>query len=326
MLDISQAHQTLPKEQFEKLYLQDKLTLIGIANLTGLSIHDVLRLRREYKVPLRRSTELLAEKLSKDTFDRLYNSEHKGTFEIASLYQTSEYSAKRLGRIYGIIKTAHMRVGVKGRIAINENFFKTWTPQTAYVVGWLFTDGTIQQKTDSNSFIVRLAVKDYDLLENIRSMLSSSNRISKYKEQNLYFISIFNRTIAMDLLALGMTPRKSTTVSFPAIPPLHLRHFIRGCFEGDGSVFYEKRGTGHSPLRTKFCSASRGFLETLEAGLRKDAGLSPRRIYESKQGKFFEIKYSHAESLKLFRYMYDGTSQKERLKRKFNLFLPFLAS
>jgi len=181
----------------------------------------------------------------------------------------------------------------------------------------------MQQRRNSNSYIVRLAIKELDFLEKVKAMLGSDHQIRKYKDQELYYLSIFNRTIAEDLLRLGMVPNKSKVVQFPTVPTEYRRYFIRGCFEGDGSVFYEKR-SALSPLRTKFCSGSRLFLEDLEKVLRENLGLGQRKIYESHGSTFYEIKYSHKESLELFSYMYDQTSERERLDRKYNKFLPYL--
>lgn len=54
-------------------------------------------------------------------------------------------------------------------------------------------------------------------------------------------IQISSKTLTADLLKLGCTPRKSLTLKFPNDGIFKsndlIRHFIRGYFDGDGSVF-----------------------------------------------------------------------------------------
>ena len=55
-------------------------------------------------------------------------------------------------------------------------------------------------------------------------------------------LAIVSDKLSSALSKLGGTPRKSLTLEFPKFIPKHLMsHFIRGYFDGDGSVWNGKR-------------------------------------------------------------------------------------
>ena len=62
----------------------------------------------------------------------------------------------------------------------------------------------------------------------------------KIKAGALYQFNISNEKIYDDVVSLGLTPNKSLTMQFPNMPNEFIRHFIRGCWDGDGSVFVDK--------------------------------------------------------------------------------------
>jgi len=63
---------------------------------------------------------------------------------------------------------------------------------------------------------------------------------AKTKAGALYVVYINNEKLYDNLVNLGLTPNKSLTMQFPNVPDEFVRHFIRGCWDGDGSVFVDK--------------------------------------------------------------------------------------
>jgi intein-encoded DNA endonuclease-like protein len=124
-----------------------------------------------------------------------------------------------------------------------------------------------------------------------------------------------------DLLALGVVPRKSMTARFPAVPEPFLAHFIRGVFDGDGSVFFDSRSKS-CPVRANFVSSSKEFIEKLESTLQK-LGLPARSIYgqRTKNGISYMFRYAHEDSKKLFAVLYKDVQNGLFLERKYNKFL-----
>ncbi len=97
--------------------------------------------------------------------------------------------------------------------------------------------------------------------------------------------------------------------------------FIRGVFDGDGSVFFEKRSRPF-PLRTNFVSGSKDFIDGLEKCL-ESLGMPARTIYRQKTKNAWSYKfvYCHRDSIKLFNILYKNAKNKLFLERKYKRFL-----
>ena len=210
---------------------------------------------------------------------------------------------------------------------VNKDFFKSWTPQMAYVLGFIFTDGTLYEgkrrhprsKSVSTAPGFQISQKFPEVLEKIKVLMSCDKRL--YKRKNwpkgyLYTLDILNQDMYRDLLSLGLTLAKSKIVKFPEMPPEYIRHFIRGCWDGDGSVFLR---TSSKMIRTSFNSGSKEFIEKMLFHLEK-AGLPERTIYKYKGRECYYFKFSHKDSIKLFHYFYDGVDSSMYLERKYKIF------
>jgi hypothetical protein len=123
-------------------------------------------------------------------------------------------------------------------------------------------------------------------------------------QQGLFHLKFARVRLVNDLVKFGIGPRKSLIVKFPSIQEAYLADFIRGVFDGDGSVFFVKEASRY-PVNTKFCSGSEDFIVELEINLQK-LGLPKRTIYEqkTKNGIYYTIKYGHKDSQRLFSILY----------------------
>jgi len=139
------------------------------------------------------------------------------------------------------------RLGLKqnrnhSRLAVNENYFKRWSSNMAYMLGFILADGCIIEGTYrgySDSLKFGVQKRDVDILEKIKKELSSSHKISLCK--NADHFSITNQVIVNDLKKLGITYRKSLKENIPNVPQKYVRDFIRGIVDGDGSISFDKR-------------------------------------------------------------------------------------
>ena len=163
-------------------------------------------------------------------------------------------------------------------------------------------------------------MNDRELLDKIARVMGSNHNIVKSKHQKALHTIIFGREkIARDLLKLGMKPRKSLNLKFPDVPKEYLRDFIRGVFDGDGSVFYNLKCKTEK-LRVSFTSGSNDFIYRLEKAL-YSLGMSKRNVYENYNKNInYSFRYGHKESIKLFKIMYEGLKNHLYLKRKYNKF------
>lgn len=190
----------------------------------------------------------------------------------------------------------------------------------AYIFGFIAADGClIEYKNGYHG--IDITSKDIELLKGIKDEMSSEHKIGK-KERG-YRLQIRNKTIYSDLLNLGLTPRKSKSITFPKVPRKFLHDFIRGCFDGDGSVFMwrDPRWRHSLQIRTTFSSGSYPFLNDLKKQLCRFAGLQKGAVY--KNPRIYELHYGIQDSLWLYRFMYssnNGVLYLKRKKEKFELF------
>lgn len=208
------------------------------------------------------------------------------------------------------------------RPGVNTKFFNTWSPDMAYVLGFIFADGCLV-KYKNGCHALDITSKDLKHLELIKQKLESGHKIGK-KERG-YRIQIRNKDIYSDLIKIGLTPKKSETVKFPRIPKRYFAHFIRGIFDGDGSVFKwrDPRWKHAWQIRTTFCSASAEFIKKLRRELIKNACVG--QGYLRFASRVMELGYAISDSLVLYRFMY-GRGSGFCLERKKKVFKSFLSS
>ena len=191
----------------------------------------------------------------------------------------------------------------------------------AYILGFIFADGCLVEHKNGYHGL-DITSKDIGHLRLIKKQLKAEHKISK-KERG-YRIEIRNRDIYNDLIKLGLTPRKSKIIKFPQIPQRYSSPFIRGLFDGDGSVmvWQEPRWRHTWQIRTSFTSGSQSFLQDLNKHLRSVAGLLRGKVSPVRRG--YHLRYlSMPECLILYKFMYHGNSNLylKRKKDKFELFV-----
>lgn len=119
---------------------------------------------------------------------------------------------------------------------INEQIFKTWSNTSAYLVGLILADGNIGERDFS------ITSKDIELLEKSKAALESKHPISKCIGRNLYKLCIGNKSMVSDLKSIGITEKKSKTITLPDIPREYFFDFLRGYSDGDGMTLFTKQG------------------------------------------------------------------------------------
>jgi len=211
---------------------------------------------------------------------------------------------------------------------VNKDFFKKWTPEMAYVLGFLFADGNIIY-TKRNTWFWSIQITDKEILEKIKMEINSSHIISKRKNienhKQLYRLQIGSKDMCNDLIRLGLTPKKSKTILLPAIPKKYFPDFLRGYFDGDGGIWVglknkNQKSKNHT-ISTFFTSGSIDFLISLKCILTKN-GLLGGSLVKKERG--FDLKYSVKDSLILYKIMYNSKCSLF-LRRKKDKFEKYIA-
>ena len=128
---------------------------------------------------------------------------------------------------------------------INHNYFENIdTPEKAYFLGLLLTDGNIHydKRSENRQPAIQIALQggDIEILEKFKQELSSDNKISIYKNDGRFecILCVHSFKIAQDLKKYGIVPCKTFLISkMPDVPKPYVRDLIRGIFDGDGTVY-----------------------------------------------------------------------------------------
>lgn len=138
---------------------------------------------------------------------------------------------------------------------VDVDFFKTIdTEEKAYILGFICADGHVETKNPR----INIALKDddYKLLESIRNAMHSNHPIKRHIERTnpykksenkiLYqcSLSINGKELIEPLIKMGIAGKKTYLLdsSIMQYIPEHLvRHFLRGYFDGDGCISWDKR-------------------------------------------------------------------------------------
>lgn len=229
--------------------------------------------------------------------------------------------------------------GGSNRYTIKTDFFKKWSNEMAYVLGFLYADGDIVDAKSSRTQYIRFSSKDKDILNSIKSILDSKHPIFSrparlvshkngiYQSSESFYIRIGSKRIFADLRDFGLLPNKSKIIKFPcSIPNKHLSHFIRGYFDGDGCVYLKiikgkKQKFVIKRFNIIFTSGSKRFLQGLNYSIRKFTRINQKKIYYNNRA--YQLHYSTSDSIKLFKFLYKNIDKDAYLKRKFKIFLKY---
>ena len=191
----------------------------------------------------------------------------------------------------------------------NKNFFKLWSSDMSYILGFLFADGNIV-KTKRNTHFVAMYTADRELLFSMREAMESDHKISERRSETgvVYVVQIGSRALFEDLGKLNLTPNKARRMQLPKIPQKYQNDFVRGYFDGDGHIWKgyinKKRRNPTLVLNLGFTSASESFLRALLV-LLQDKGLQGGSIFPVKNKLCSRLQYSTLDSLKLYKIMYN---------------------
>ena len=194
--------------------------------------------------------------------------------------------------------------------SVDKDFFKIWTREMAYVLGFFSADGYITVNKRGGQFWC-IQITDKKLLEQIRKAIGSEHKISarprNRNESALYRLQIGSIEMCDDLRKLGFSERKTKSLAVLNVPDKYFADFARGYFDGDGSVWvgfvHKERITKLLAIRTIFTSCSKGFLEILKSKLEKNK--ITNGVLRKGKGNYCRLTYSIHGSLKLYDFMYN---------------------
>ena len=190
-----------------------------------------------------------------------------------------------------------------------------WTPERAYAVGLIATDGNLSK--DGRHLTVTSA--DRDLLETLRACLALGARVTAVGPgARCQRIQWSDRRLYRWLESVGLSAAKSRTLRDLNVPDRHFADFFRGCIDGDGSiVVYLDRSQArksaayiYGRLYVTLVSASRAFLGWVRSTVSRLTGLHgsiSERMSRSGH-RYWVLRYAKRESRSLLPWMYYAAS------------------
>lgn len=181
--------------------------------------------------------------------------------------------------IYKVINRENLnKVHGNRKFDINENYFNIIdSERKAYFLGLIWADGSILKSKGTLS--IHLQKEDEYLLEEMRNDICPTKPLKYYQPKNPKWkeraiLTIHSYPLINSLINIGCIPNKRQGVKFPnCIPNNLLPHFIRGYFDGDGSITIfnqiSKRMTVYFTGALEFITELKNQLSLLNIDLNK---------------------------------------------------------
>jgi len=211
---------------------------------------------------------------------------------------------------------------------VNENFFKKWSHDMAYVLGFWFADGYLTgDSIKKKRYICGISQMERYILVEISEIMESTFPIHEEKKENgktSYRVFLESKRLVEDLIKLGGKYRKSLDMRFPKIPSRFLPDFIRGLWDGDGSVFVSSSGRATA----SFTCGSKRFVDEFLLILRKHVIITPNVTRDKRRESAYYINLSPNDSRRLGKYLYPVRDCLclERKRERFESFGPEVKS
>lgn len=250
--------------------------------------------------------------MSRISFNAIQHFLEDGQFSIGDI-------SKKLGVSYKCVSNYVYRYGYKNRVRKEErgrphkyilerpDFFRSWSKSMSYCLGFIVADGNIH----GTRLTIAVQPRDEDVLHFIRSSIGSNHPIRWYSyvdddgvRRRYRWLAITSKQITRDLVSLGIIPNKSEIWKTSAprfyIPEEYKWDFIRGVFDGDGTVG-DKRKYG-SRLSTSIGSSGVGLLEYI----RSLSGLSPYPKSSPSRPDYYTLTWCKKDTANFFKNSYDN--------------------
>jgi hypothetical protein len=268
----------------------------------------------------KRKTQAFKMTPETDEIVRLYTEELNSIKSIADMHgRSTNYIWKTL-RYYGVVDSDR-----KFKLYdCNEHAFDEIDSEaTAYWLGFLMADGYVNKEYAGMELSLKAKDKNHiqkflDFMESNHPILDKIVKIDDHE-----FIAcratIRSKHLAKQLAKHGCAPRKSLTLKFPKIKMELLHHFMRGYFDGDGTVTTSALSRGRRRLHFGIVGTE-DFLDIFESHLYK-LGINHNKYQRC--GNAWQTQHSgNSQAQIFFDFLYkDATVY---LDRKYDLFTAVL--
>lgn len=246
--------------------------------------------------------------------------------EIIEAYK-NRLSTKKIAELYGSSQNTISRFLKKNDVEvtrrrcrknIDSNYFDTINSTLkAYFLGFIAADGSVYKSGRKIVFSLAIQSSDRIILEKLSEELSGSdilvgNSFTRENGHSTTDVRFSDEIFVNCLLKQGICFGKTMNLDWIDMSEIYMRDFIRGYFDGDGSVYISKNKIYGNFVGNKiFIPKLRDYLF--------DKKILPTRYAIVDRGNFCSFHFGSKGGLSsLYNYMYyDGCFCLERKKVKF---------
>lgn len=212
----------------------------------------------------------------------------------------------------------------KRKLVIKEDYFSEYNSKSCYWAGFINADAHLasEKRVDTkglNKFLsINLSSKDIEHLRKFNKELTRENLIREYKtkEYNMCNFKISRHKLCNDLnnnFDIEYNNKSLKEVISDKIPQQYLKDFMRGYFDGDGSISISQNTVYISVVGGKeLCTK---FKEILDNEYNKDIG-KVVQDYRNEDMYYYRI-VNKKEAVLLYLFLYDKHSvclERKRVK------------
>jgi len=248
--------------------------------------------------------------------------------ELKSIRRLASYLHISQLRMEKYFRDNHLERNSKRKYTLNDMFFSNDTPESFYLAGFIAADGNIYDNIDSknkqhNELSISLKAGDILHLEKIKTIIGSdhklykrliknSKRNVKYKDTVTYNLSIWAPQFINDLRRFNIGHRKSLTYDVPNWLMDHklVSHFLRGYFDGDGSIVLDKLALHAKTRQARLhIRGTKDFLHNFHSILYTNCNLKTQHKKISKDSGTGSLQYTGNPNIcKIMNYLYDNAT------------------
>lgn len=192
------------------------------------------------------------------------------------------------------------------KYSLNEHVFDVLdTEEKNYFLGLMYADGF--NVAGKNEFGLALSGEDGYMVEKFQQFFETDRPIMHHEPsfgrgQEVHEIRLNSEYVSNRLTELGCPPQKSLIIKFPTfLEDKFVRDFIRGYFDGDGSIFsINKYGKRIDILGT--CD----FCTNVQAILYNKLNI---KSFMAQSGNIYSLRFSKIEDInKFYHWIYDDAT------------------
>jgi intein/homing endonuclease len=249
------------------------------------------------------------------------------SIKVAKKHSVSKGKVLKVLRLNGITRR---NIKYYRKFKVNEDYFSEInTHEKAYWLGFIFADGNVC----GNRFT--LAQKEPDILRDFAKSIGVSEEIiyeykGGIKMGAMYRVNISSNKLCADLIKHGIHPNKThRNDGIPKIKYGFLSSFIRGFFDGDGSISCNMSNPKNARnVEFSIINCSKKMIMEVQAILMRECNLNKTKLKSRtfkdrhNQRKNYVLVYSgNRQCKRIFDFIYENASP--RLERKYQKFIEF---